>query len=461
MGQILFFGNDHQILDTIKLVAKQDNLVAHCADKKALDKLVKTNEYPLIFLDLQTIDVDASEILSFLDFSCPHSNMLVINDPQDSRLTLDQHNLFNIIERPITRKKIQLNIEKVFKNRQFKYELDFLRGQQDSIYNFDSIIAYSPCIQKVFTALKKFAQTDSTIMITGETGTGKSFLSSSVHYNSLRKNKPFVTINCANLPETILDSELFGHEKGAFTGADKTRIGRLEQAHEGTVFLDEVSELNYSMQAKLLRVLEEKAFERVGGNKTIYCDVRIISATNRMPEAQVEEGKLREDLYYRLNVLRVHIPPLRERTECIQPLAEFLLSKNARKLKKRIKGFTQEAIDMILAYNWPGNIRQLQNTIERALILEDTNWVAAENLALVEPSFSDFKTFKPAPAQSEPVAQPHSLAVSEAQSILQALENNDWVQKEAARELGISPRALNYKIKKYGIRHKRWLKHKE
>jgi two-component system response regulator AtoC len=328
------------------------------------------------------------------------------------------------------------------------------------VYDFDRIIAASPSIIHVLDILKKFAQTDSTILLTGETGTGKSFISSSIHYNSLRSKKSFVSINCANLPESILDSELFGHEKGSFTGADKQRIGRLEQANHGTVFLDEVAELDYSLQAKLLRVLEERKFERVGGNKTIHCDVRIISATNKIPEKQVEAGELREDLYYRLNVLRVHIPPLRERQECIQPLAEFLLLKTARKLKKHIQGFTKEAMELIHNYSWPGNIRQLQNAIERALILEESQWIGVDNLNLADQRTSRHAYMSASPPESSSFSTSVSLIEQEKQRILEALENNDWIQKRACKELGVTPRTLNYKIRKFGITHKKWLKNK-
>jgi transcriptional regulator with PAS, ATPase and Fis domain len=198
-------------------------------------------------------------------------------------------------------------------NKGLKNEIDYLKREQDVIYDFERIIANSQTMKRMIATLKKFSNTDSTILITGETGTGKSFLSGAVHYNSRRSNKTFIKINCANITETLLESELFGHEKGAFTGANKTRVGRLEQGNGGTVFLDEIGEMTPTLQAKLLRVLEEKSFERVGGNRTIHSDVRIIAATNRKPEEQVSEGKFREDLYYRLNVLRVQLPPLRER----------------------------------------------------------------------------------------------------------------------------------------------------
>jgi transcriptional regulator with PAS, ATPase and Fis domain len=241
------------------------------------------------------------------------------------------------------------------------------------IYDFDRIIARSKVMKQTMDTLKKYSQTDSTILITGETGTGKSFLSGSVHYNSNRRAKPFIKITCANLPENLLESELFGHEKGAFTGADKTRVGRLEQAKGGTVFLDEIGEMSASLQAKLLRVLEEKAFERVGGNKTIYSDMRIIAATNRNLEVRVAEGTFREDLYYRLNVLRMHLPPLRERIECIEPLSIFLLEKICRNLKKKIEGFTPEVIRYFqklfhgreISARWPTplNVRSLWKKI--------------------------------------------------------------------------------------------------
>jgi len=307
----------------------------------------------------------------------------------------------------------------------------------------------------MISTLKKFAQTDSTILITGETGTGKSFLSGAVHYNSHRRNKPFIKINCANLPETLLESELFGHEKGAFTGANKTRVGRLEQAKDGTVFLDEIGEMSAALQAKLLRVLEEKSFERVGGNRTITSDVRIIAATNRKPEDQVSDGSFREDLYYRLNVLRVHIPPLRERHECIEPLSDYLLDKICRNLKKKINGFAPQVLGAFKSYSWPGNIRQLANTIERAAILEETGLIEPQHVIL-----PDLKKI-PSPSGDGPTLRPaESLAYKEKETILNALEECLWIQKDAARKLGITPRALNYKVKKFNITHARWRKNK-
>jgi transcriptional regulator with GAF, ATPase, and Fis domain len=290
--------------------------------------------------------------------------------------------------------------------------------------------------------------------MTGETGTGKSFLSGHIHFNSPRKDKPFIKINCANIPETLLESELFGHEKGAFTGADKIRVGRFEQADRGTLFLDEFCELSFDLQAKLLRVMEDKTYERLGGNKTIHADTRIIAATNRDIEVLVQERKFREDLYYRINVLRIHMPPLRERIECIEPLAYYLLGRLSRAEKKQINKLSPEVLVLFKTYPWPGNIRELSNTIERAIFLADGPTIEAVHISL--PQIARL------PEPATPAANTH-LRLSDAEEkdlIHRALEKNLWIQKDAARELGLTPRALNYRIKKHGITHSRWRKNR-
>ena len=291
---------------------------------------LKKEEYEIILLSFQLKRCDSFTLLKQINQVSPQTPVIGLSDLEEADLIVRavKKGAFDVIIKPFLKEKMLLAIERGLENRHLRNEIDYLKHEQDIIYDFNRIIAFSPSIKRMIATLKKFAQTDSTILITGETGTGKSFLSGAVHYNSNRRNKPFIKINCANLPETLLESELFGHEKGAFTGANKTRVGRLEQAKDGTVFLDEIGEMSSALQAKLLRVLEEKSFERVGGNRTITSDVRIIAATNRKPEDQVSEGSFREDLYYRLNVLRVHIPPLRERHECIEPLSDYLSGQN-------------------------------------------------------------------------------------------------------------------------------------
>ena len=439
---------------------------------KALSRLYKLTYWPngkdisetlsgeksnLIILDLQTKKEDGLVLLEQLKSMDPYTPIIITSEIEKTELVVKavKQGAFDFIPKPYSPERIKLALEQALENRSLRHEIDYLRRQQDVVYSFDRIIAHSPAMKEVITTLRKFSQTDATILITGETGTGKSFLSGTIHFNSTRRKKPFVKINCTNIPETLLESELFGHEKGAFTGANKTRAGRFEQANGGTVFLDEIGEMNLDLQARLLRVLDEKSFERVGGNQTIYSDVRIIAATNRILEEQVAAGKFREDFYYRINVLTIHLPSVRERRECIEPLAYHLLEKSCRSLRKEINGFSPAVIQMFESYSWPGNIRQLANTIERAVILEEGHAIQEENVFLpkpielpkAEPTLDTLHTTQPLQAHEKEV-------------VLKALEESLWIQKDAADRLGISPRALNYKIRKFGITHPRWRKNR-
>jgi len=431
--------------------------VNYCAPGREIASRLSNDNYQAILLHLPSRKLeDSLAPLRQVKVITPSTPVIVLSDVEDSSVIVKavQEGAFDFITKPFPEEKVRLAIDRALENRRLKNEIDYLRREQDIIYDFDAIIADSPSMKTTISALKKFSRTDSTILLTGETGTGKSFLSGAVHFNSHRQRRGFIKINCANIPDTLLESELFGHEKGAFTGASKTRVGRLEQGDGGTVFLDEIGEMSQNLQAKLLRCLEDKSFERVGGNKTIYSDVRIICATNRDPEHQVQKGELREDLYYRINVLRVHLPPLRERPDCIEPLANLLMEKACRSLKRSITGFSPQALEALQAYNWPGNIRQLANVIERAVILEESSLIQAQNIDLPEPFLTKDERASSAPGTS------HTIEDQEREMIIKALESHLWVQKEAAHTLGITPRSLNYKIKKFGISHPRWRKNK-
>jgi len=456
MSRILFIEESRKWRAHLKKVLVPPHSLTFWPNGRDIGSLLRKEEYEIILLDVQMERTDGFGLLKQVKSVNPHTPVVVISEVEEASLIVKaiKKGAFDFIAQPVSKEKMQLCIERALETKHLKNEIDYLRYEQDVIYDFERIIAASSSMQKIIDTLKKFAKTDSTILITGETGTGKSFLSGAVHFNSRRRIKPFININCANIPETLLESELFGHEKGAFTGANKTRVGRLEQGKDGTVFLDEIGEMSPALQAKLLRVLEEKAFERVGGNKTIHSDVRIIAATNKKPEEQVAEGKFRDDLYYRINVLRVHLPALRERKECIKPLAYLLLGKTCRNLKKKIKGFSPQVVKGFEAYAWPGNIRELANTIERAAILEESHEIQAENIILPEPIMGTFKPEPVAPAQMD------SFKGQEKEMILRALEESFWVQKDAAKLLGISPRVLNYKIKSLGITHTRWRKNR-
>lgn len=422
-----------------------------------LETLLKIKHFDLILLSVPKVrDRDGFALMAQVTSLTPPTPIVAVGKDESPQLIVRaiKEGAFDFLAPPLSAERVALVLAKALEHRKLRDEIDYLRHEQDIIYDFERIIAQSPVMKRLIRTLKKFAATDSTLLMTGETGTGKSFLSGAVHFNSPRRKRPFIKINCANIPENLLESELFGHEKGAFTGANKTRVGRLEQGNGGTVFLDEIGEMSPALQAKLLRVLEEKAFERVGGNKTIHSDVRIIAATNKNPEQQVAEGLLREDLYYRINVLRVHLPPLRERRECIPLLAQHLLQKICRNLRKPLKGFSKEAMNALLSYHWPGNIRQLANVIERAAILEETALIQSESLLLPEmPGKEDHHG-------EETSSVGDRVRHAEREMILEALEKTHWIQKDAARILGISPRSLNYRIKRLGITHPRWRKHR-
>lgn len=416
-------------------------------DPKSFKHETKKNHFDVIIMNVSANDSSGFSLLKHSHKHLPFTPVIVTSRSEKTEFVVEAIKMgaYDFVTQPFTPARMQLVLQRAIKQRELQNEIDYLRGKQDIIYDFSMIVAESPSIKKVITSLKKFADTDSTILITGDTGTGKSFLSGSIHHNSPRRKYPFIKINCANIPEALLESELFGHEKGAFTSADKQRIGRFEQANGGTIFLDEIGEISLEIQSKLLRVLEEKSFERVGGNKTITVDVRVIAATNKDLNKQISQGKFREDLFYRINVLPVHLPSLRERAECIEPLSIVLLNKGCAAQKKKIDGFDPMAMEIIKSYDWPGNIRQLTNTIERAIILEESDTIRPESI-----SIPNFHSPTIPPGSYEP------LAAHEKELILKALKDNLWVQKNAAKRLGISPRALNYKVRKFGITHPNW-----
>jgi transcriptional regulator with GAF, ATPase, and Fis domain len=311
-------------------------------------------------------------------------------------------------------------------------------------------------MRRIFEVIQKVAPSSATVLILGETGTGKELIAEAIHRHSTRKDGPFVKVNCAALPENLLESELFGHERGAFTGADKQRVGRFELANEGTLFLDEIGTMSPGTQAKVLRVLQEREFERLGGARTIKVDVRVIAATNRDLQRALTEGEFREDLYYRLNVVTINMPPLRERNEDIIPLATCFLERFSDDLKKPFRRFAPASLRLLTRHNWPGNIRELENAVERAVLMADGESIEPDDLTFgggVE-GRGDERTrlgsLLKLPPEGVPLDQLEKLA------ILEALRVTDWVQKDAARFLGVSSRVMNYKIRKYEITHPRW-----
>jgi Nif-specific regulatory protein len=356
---------------------------------------------------------------------------------------------FDYVQKPFEIEEMEAKIEKALEVNALKHQLEYFRGAQQDIYNFDRIVGTSPSLQRVLDIVKKVAKSNTTVLIRGETGTGKELIAGAIHHNSLRTSRNFVKVNCAALQENLLESELFGHEKGAFTGADKQRIGRFEQADGGTLFLDEIGDMSPSTQAKILRVLQEHEFERLGGTRTVRVDVRLIAATNRDLAAMVQAGQFREDLYYRLNVVSIEMPPLRERKDDIVPLANSFIRRFSGELKKKIDGLDAEAQKLLMRYNWPGNIRELENAIERAMLLTESRAITTDDLRLGETPTAGGGRDHASVVKIPPTGIP--LEDIERHALIEALKMSNWVQKDAADLLAISPRVMNYKIKTLGI----------
>jgi DNA-binding NtrC family response regulator len=363
-----------------------------------------------------------------------------------------QEGAFSIVQSPFSIPELSFQIKRALERRGQKSASSTAPGLSREVYQPYNFIGESAQIKKVFGIVNRVARTDSSVIITGETGTGKELVAGAIHYNSPRAGGPFVRVNCAALPEQLLESELFGHEKGAFTGADRMRVGRFEHANGGTIFLDEVADMSPFTQGKVLRVIQEKEFERLGSNQTVKTDVRIISATNRSLMDRMKGGLFREDLFFRLNVVAIRLPPLRERNGDIALLIQFFLKKYAAEMGRKIRGIEPGAMRMLTKYHWPGNIRELENTMERAVLMAEGDRITTEDLSL-------FFEGEGSEAGDDGIRLPAKgirLEEAERQLIMQALERTRWIQKDAARLLGVSSRALNYKIKSFGITHPSW-----
>ncbi|OGW34654.1 MAG: two-component system response regulator [Nitrospirae bacterium GWC2_56_14] len=355
---------------------------------------------------------------------------------------------YDYLPKPIDLEQLALLVERISERQNLIRENSELKEQLRERYKFDEIVSTSHAMEEALNLAGRVATSNATVLLRGESGTGKELVAKAIHYHSLRANAPLIKVNCAALPENLLESELFGHEKGAFTGASAKRIGRFEAADTGTIFLDEIGELTPGMQVKLLRVLQEREFERIGGNQTIKVDVRVITATNRDIEKDIREGKFREDLYYRLNVVSVVIPPLRDRKEDIPALMEHFIKKYAEENKKAISGVAAEARDLLMRYAYPGNVRELENFIERAVVLAKRGTITSADLPLhLQGAGND----DPVPAVPSQGQLNETLDTVERGLILDALKGSNGVQTRAAERLGISERVLRYKLKKYKI----------
>jgi len=407
---------------------------------QALETIGK--EKPSIAIaDLVMPGMDGIELLKKAKEISPSIEVIIITayGSIPTAIAAMREGAYDYIEKPFCPEKVELLIEKLVEHQRLLEENISLHQKLEERYRFENIIAKSPKMQQVIEVIKVVAKSNATVLITGESGTGKELVTRAIHSQSYRKDKPFVAVSCAALPESLLESELFGHEKGAFTGAHVQRQGKFEIANRGSLFLDEIGEMSANIQVHLLRVLEEKEFTRVGGNELIKVDVRVISATNKDMKKAIASGQFREDLYYRLNVVTIELPLLRERKEDIPLLAQHFLKKFAMENQKEITGFSPEAIDFLLKYEWPGNVRELENAIERAVILTKNSYIEVADL----------------PPKSLTLAHSASsgkgLREINKNHILNILSETGKNYSKAARILGISRVTLYNKIRAYGL----------
>jgi DNA-binding NtrC family response regulator len=363
--------NIRRVLEAMLIKDGFDVLLAENG-KKAVDAAARST-IDLLISDLIMPDMTGLEVLQVVKEMQPHCAAIMITAYGTIKTAVEAMRLgaFNYITKPFDVDDLRLMIKQALSNRILQEENQELKSQIKSTYSFKNIIGQSGRMQELYRVIERAASSRATVLINGESGTGKELIARALHYNSQRANKPFIAVSCAALTETLLESELFGHEKNAFTGAASQKPGRFELAHQGTLFLDEVGEIPANIQVKLLRVLQEREFERVGGTRSIHVDVRLIAATNRDIERDVAENKFREDLYYRLQVIQIFVPPLRDRTEDIPALVEHFLSKYNRENGKRIKVFDPETMDILMKYRFPGNVRELENAVERAVVMAD------------------------------------------------------------------------------------------
>ncbi|MDD5153764.1 MAG: sigma-54 dependent transcriptional regulator [Desulfovibrionales bacterium] len=418
----------------------------------AVDK-INDKFYDIILTDLAMPKKDGMELLKYITENSPESMCIIITGYGTIKNAVEAIRLgaFDYLTKPVKSEEIQVVIERALNYRDLKRENTTLKKQVNARYAYENIVGDSENICEVFRLIDKVAQTDSTVLIMGESGTGKELIAHAIHYQSDRRDKPFIPVNCGAIPEELLESELFGHEKGAFTHAIRTRIGRFELAHNGTIFLDEIGDMSPNLQVKILRVLQGHQFERIGGTKTIKTDIRVIAATNKNLEEAVESGRFREDLYYRLNVIPIHVPPLRERVGDIPLLVHHFLEKFNKSKKKNIKSISKEVMQCFMSYEWPGNVRELENMIERLIILANDDKITVRDLPerLLAHRKKDTAQSQPHNALPEEGLYLHA-AVNEFERnlILQALDRAGWVKNKAAQLLNLNRTTLIEKMKK-------------
>jgi two-component system response regulator PilR (NtrC family) len=455
--KILVADDEQSMREFLDIMLKKEGYkVSLASNGEEVVKLVDNDLFDLVLLDIRMPKLDGISALKKIKANAPETIVIMITAyaSADTAIKAMKEGAYDYITKPFKVEEIKLIIKNALEKKNLQKENILLKQVVRDRYHFGNIIGQSPKMMVLYDLLEKVSPTKTNILIAGESGTGKELVAKAIHYNSPRKEKPFVTLNCGAIPESLIESELFGHMKGAFTDAIATKKGLFEVADEGTIFLDEISELPLLMQVKLLRVLQDKEFKRVGGTEDIRVDVRIISATNKDLEEGVKEKCFREDLFYRLNVIQIKLPPLRDRKEDIQILANHFLKKYSEELSKNILKITPEALQILLNYDYPGNVRELQNIIERAVALEGSQELTSHNLSsylseqpLLKKGSIDIEI------PNEGIDLEKMVGDLERTLLLKALDKTKGIKKKAAELLHINFRSMRYRLEKYGLNH--------
>ena len=440
-ARVLVVDDEQMVCLALKNWLEEENYLAHAVeDGPQAIAAVREENWDIVLLDLRMPGMDGMEVLKQIKEIAPHTVVIMMTAYASiaGAVQAMKEGAYDYIVKPLDVEQLTLMLKRIVEHQQLITENILLRKRLTEQYEFEDIIGRSEPMQEVFEMIKAVTDTNATVLVTGETGTGKELVARAIHSNSSQRYGPFVATSCGALPETLLESELFGYERGAFTGADRTKKGRFELANGGTLFLDEVGDISMKTQIKLLRVLQEKSFRRLGGTDSIEVDVRLISATNRDLVAAIEEGSFRSDLYYRLNVVSIHLPPLRERKDDIPLLAAHFMNKYNVEFNKKFDRVARKAMDFMIDYHWPGNVRELENVIERAIVIDQGPEVRVRHLPFCN-------------VEMVPTDEPQSLQEVERLHIEKMLDRNNWNIARTARLLNIDRTTLHKKVKKFGL----------
>jgi two-component system, NtrC family, response regulator PilR len=449
-GSILIVDDEKGQRDILTMILKKEgyDLADVPGVREALEQLDR-REFDLIMTDLKMQGQSGLDLLEAIQAADPQQCVIIMtaHGTVDSAVEAMKKGAFDYLEKPLERDNLILTLRRAFERIGLVRENRVLLKRVEQIQTIPNILGEHPKMREVFRVVSKIAATSSTVLIVGESGTGKELVARAIHDGSQRRDKPFMAINCAAIPDSLMESELFGHEKGSFTGANVREIGIFEAANGGTVFLDEIGEMNVAMQAKLLRAIQEREIRRVGGKVNVPLDVRILSATNKELEQEIKRGNFREDLFYRLNVIRINLPPLRERGSDVKTLAEFFVNKYSQSSGIAVEGISRPALKLLMNYAWPGNVRQLESVIERSVLMAESNYIEPEDLPAEVTLTSVLSGGIPFELPPEGIA----FEELEKGIIVKAMERADWVIGKAAPLLGMSYKTLQYRLDKFGI----------